>query len=80
MTEDDGSPFDAELMAAVADLGAALRGVVDTSVSTIVAADERRAAAAEVRAVTERLPSPGARPPSCPRSTTRCRSGASTTL
>ena len=50
-----GSPYDPELMAAVADLGGALRELVDASVRTTVPADELRAAAAEVREVRQRL-------------------------
>lgn len=56
MTSDaGGQPYDADLMAAVTALGAALRGLVDASVLTTVPADELRAAAAGARAVTERL-------------------------
>jgi acyl-coenzyme A thioesterase PaaI-like protein len=50
-----GQPYDADLMAAVTELGTALRDLVDASVLTTVPADELRAAAADARAVTERL-------------------------
>ncbi|RBY78163.1 PaaI family thioesterase [Geodermatophilus sp. TF02-6] len=50
-----GQPDDADLMAAVTELGAALRELVDASVRTAVPADELRTAAAEARAVTARL-------------------------
>jgi acyl-coenzyme A thioesterase PaaI-like protein len=50
-----GQPYDADLMAAVTELGTALRELVDASVLTTVPADELRAAAADVRAVTARL-------------------------
>jgi acyl-coenzyme A thioesterase PaaI-like protein len=55
VTNTDGAPADPELLAAVTELGSALRELVDVSVSTTVGAGELRAAAAEVRAVTERL-------------------------
>ena len=56
MTSDaGGQPYDADLMAAVTELGTALRDLVDASVLTTVPADELRAAAADARAVTERL-------------------------
>ena len=56
MTSDaGGQPYDADLMAAVTELGTALRELVDASVLTTVPADELRAAAADVRAVTARL-------------------------
>jgi acyl-coenzyme A thioesterase PaaI-like protein len=51
----DSEPLDPELMAAVTELGAALRELVDVSVSTTVDTAELRAVATEVRAVTERL-------------------------
>lgn len=54
MTTDEGA-FDADLMAAVTELGTALRELVDASVLTTVPADELRAAAADARAVTARL-------------------------
>ncbi|TFV60478.1 PaaI family thioesterase [Geodermatophilus sp. DF01-2] len=50
-----GQPYDADLMAAVTELGTALRQLVDASVRTTVPAAELRAAAAEARAVTTRL-------------------------
>jgi acyl-coenzyme A thioesterase PaaI-like protein len=49
------SPYDPSLMAAVADLGAALRELVDASVRTTVDAAELAAAAAQARAITTRL-------------------------
>ena len=56
MTSDaGGQPYDADLMAAVTELGTALRELVDASVLTTVPADELRAAAADARAVTARL-------------------------
>ena len=56
MTSDaGGQPYDADLMAAVTELGTALRDLVDASVLTTVPADELRAAAVDARAVTERL-------------------------
>ncbi|MGY1772781.1 PaaI family thioesterase [Blastococcus sp. SYSU D00813] len=51
----DGEAFDPDLMAAVTDLGDALRGLVDASVRTDVPAAELRAAAAGARELTERL-------------------------
>jgi acyl-coenzyme A thioesterase PaaI-like protein len=50
-----GQPYDADLMAAVTELGSALRELVDASVRTTVPAAELRAAAAEVRATATRL-------------------------
>jgi acyl-coenzyme A thioesterase PaaI-like protein len=50
-----GQPYDADLMAAVTELGTALRELVDASVLTTVPADRLRAAAADARAVTARL-------------------------
>ena len=55
MTNADTSPVDTELLAAVTELGSALRELVDASVATTVGAADLRAAAAEVRAVTHRL-------------------------
>lgn len=52
---EDGAPYDVDLMAAVTDLGDALRGLVDTSVRTTVGAAELRAAAAQAREITARL-------------------------
>ena len=54
---------DPELMAAVTELGAALRGLVDASVRTTVAPAELRAVAETVRSATDRL-SVARRPPS----------------
>lgn len=55
MTAQDARPADPELMAAVTDLGTALRELVETSVTTTVPAAELHAAAAELRGVTARL-------------------------
>jgi acyl-coenzyme A thioesterase PaaI-like protein len=55
VTNHESAPFDADLMAAVRDLGSALRGLVDASVSTTVGAAELAAVAAEARALAERL-------------------------
>ena len=56
MTSDaGGQPYDADLMAAVTELGTALRELVDASVLTTVPADQLRAAASDARAVTARL-------------------------
>jgi acyl-coenzyme A thioesterase PaaI-like protein len=52
---DDGAPYDPALMAAVSDLGDALRGLVDASVRTAVGAAELSDAAAQAREVTARL-------------------------
>jgi acyl-coenzyme A thioesterase PaaI-like protein len=49
------SRYDPELMAAVTDLGDALRGLVDASVRTTVGVPELTAAAAQARAITARL-------------------------
>jgi acyl-coenzyme A thioesterase PaaI-like protein len=49
------TPYDAGLMAAVTELGDAVRGLLDASVSTTVGAAELRAAAEQVRAVQARL-------------------------
>ncbi|SEP26548.1 PaaI family thioesterase [Trujillonella endophytica] len=54
-THPEEPPYDAELMAAVTDLGEALRGLVDASVRTDVPAADLRAAAAGARELTERL-------------------------
>jgi acyl-coenzyme A thioesterase PaaI-like protein len=51
----DGTPYDEDLMAAVTELGDALRDLVDTSVRTTVDGGELRAAAAQAREVTARL-------------------------
>jgi acyl-coenzyme A thioesterase PaaI-like protein len=51
----DGQPYDADLMAAVTELGSALRELVDASVRTTVPAADLRAAAAEARATAARL-------------------------
>jgi acyl-coenzyme A thioesterase PaaI-like protein len=50
-----GQPYDTDLMAAVTELGTALRELVDASVLTTLPADQLRAAAADARAVTARL-------------------------
>ncbi|WP_448617328.1 PaaI family thioesterase [Geodermatophilus sp. URMC 65] len=56
MTSDaGGQPYDADLMAAVTELGTALRELVDASVLTTLPAGQLRAAAADARAVTARL-------------------------
>ena len=56
MTPDaEGAPYDPDLMAAVADLGDALRGLVDASVRTTVPAADLRDVAAAVRAAGARL-------------------------
>ncbi|MDP9428575.1 MAG: PaaI family thioesterase [Actinomycetota bacterium] len=57
-----GQPYDADLMAAVTELGTDLRELVDASVRTTVPASELRAAAADVRAVTARLAAAARRP------------------
>jgi acyl-coenzyme A thioesterase PaaI-like protein len=54
-TDDSATIPDAEPLAAAADLGAALRELIETSVTTTVPAAEVRAAAELVRQVTERL-------------------------
>jgi acyl-coenzyme A thioesterase PaaI-like protein len=51
----DAPPYDPDLMAAVAELGDALRGLVDASVRTAAPAAELRAAAAGARELTGRL-------------------------
>ncbi len=56
MTPDaEGAPYDRDLMAAVTDLGDALRGLVDASVRTTVPPSELRDVAAVVRTARERL-------------------------
>ncbi|GAA3156690.1 PaaI family thioesterase [Blastococcus jejuensis] len=55
VTANEAAPFDAELMAAVSELGGAMRGLVDASVSTTVGAQELLAVAETVRAATARL-------------------------
>ncbi|MGY1702997.1 PaaI family thioesterase [Geodermatophilus sp. SYSU D00697] len=50
-----GPPYDADLMAAVTELGTALRELVDASVRTTLPAAELLAAAEEARATTARL-------------------------
>jgi len=52
---DGGTPYDAELMAAVGELGDALRELVDVSVTTTVGAAQLRAAADLAREVTALL-------------------------
>ncbi len=54
-TDAEGTPHDPELMAAVADLGDALRGLVDASVRTTVPAAGLRDVAAAVRDSAARL-------------------------
>lgn len=54
-TDQSGTIPDAEPLAAAADLGAALRELIEISVTTTVASAEVRAAAALVRDATERL-------------------------
>jgi acyl-coenzyme A thioesterase PaaI-like protein len=54
-TTDSGTIPDAEPLAAAADLATAMRGLIETAVTTTVPAGEVRAAAELVRAVTERL-------------------------
>mgnify|MGYP000424448694 CR=1 FL=1 len=54
-TEDEGTPVDAELMAATTDLGAALRELIEATVVTTAGAAEARASAELVRAATARL-------------------------
>jgi hypothetical protein len=54
-TQEPGAPYDADLMAAVGELGEALRRLVDTTVTTTVGADELRSAAALLREVEQRL-------------------------
>jgi acyl-coenzyme A thioesterase PaaI-like protein len=55
VTTNDGSAFDTDLMAAVTELGGAMRALVDAAVCTTVEAAELRAAAESVRAATARL-------------------------
>jgi acyl-coenzyme A thioesterase PaaI-like protein len=55
VTTNEGTRFDAELMAAVTELGAAVRGLADAAVRTTVVAGELRAAAETVRVVTAGL-------------------------
>ena len=62
MTTDGGRPYDPELMAAVSDLGAALRELVDASVRTTVDPGELHGVAARARELTSRLAS-ARRPP-----------------
>ncbi|MGY1698953.1 PaaI family thioesterase [Geodermatophilus sp. SYSU D00766] len=54
-TDDDGAPYEIDLMAAVTELGDALRGLVEASVRTTVPAAELRAVAATARAAGARL-------------------------
>ena len=54
-TIEGGAPYDAELMAAVAELGGSMRELVEASVATTVGVRDLRLAAEQVRAVTERL-------------------------
>ncbi len=55
MTTDEGAPYDPDLMAAVADLGDALRELVDASVRTTVPAGDLRGTAAAARDLAARL-------------------------
>jgi len=55
VTNDSGTIPDAEPLAAAADLGTALRDLIEVSVTTTVPPGELRAAAELVRQVTERL-------------------------
>ena len=55
MTPDAAAGYDAELMAAVGELGAALRALVDSSVRTTLPAADLREAAAGARALADRL-------------------------
>jgi len=55
VTTIEESAYDPELMAAVTELGTAMRALVDASVRTTVAASELRAAAETVRAATAGL-------------------------
>jgi acyl-coenzyme A thioesterase PaaI-like protein len=55
VTNDGGSPFDPDLMAAVTELGTAVRGLVDATVRTTVGPAGLRAAAEAVRAVAAAL-------------------------
>jgi acyl-coenzyme A thioesterase PaaI-like protein len=59
---DGGVTGDADVVAAVTELGDALRGLVDASVTTAAPAAELRATAAAVRALAERLASDSGRP------------------
>ncbi|MCZ2859240.1 PaaI family thioesterase [Blastococcus sp. VKM Ac-2987] len=54
-TPEKGAPYDAELMAASTDLGAALRELIEASVTTTTPAAEVAAAAELVRGATARL-------------------------
>jgi acyl-coenzyme A thioesterase PaaI-like protein len=54
-SDETGQPYDPDLMAAVTELGAALRELVDAAVRTTVPAVELRAATTAVRATTARL-------------------------
>jgi acyl-coenzyme A thioesterase PaaI-like protein len=54
-TNDSAGPYDADLMAAVTDLGAALRELIEATVVTTAGPAEVRAAAELVRAATPRL-------------------------
>ena len=66
-TEPPGQPYDADLMDAVTELGDALRGLLDASVSTAVDAGALRRAATTARAATAELTTrrrpPGQLPP-----------------
>ena len=55
MTTNEATDFDPELMAAVVELGTAVRGLVDATVRTTVEPGRLRSAADAVREVTDRL-------------------------
>jgi acyl-coenzyme A thioesterase PaaI-like protein len=55
VTTNDGTAFDRELMAAVTDLGGAMRALVDASVRTTVGTADLRLVAEAVRVATARL-------------------------
>jgi len=60
--EGSGPPYDTDLLAAVAELGDALRRLVETTVTTTVGAGELRSAATTIREVEQRLAA-AVRPP-----------------
>jgi len=55
VTTNEATAFDPDLMAAVVELGRAVRGLVDATVRTTVEPEELRSAAGAVREVTDRL-------------------------
>jgi acyl-coenzyme A thioesterase PaaI-like protein len=55
VTTNEATDFDPDLMAAVVELGTAVRGLVDATVRTTVEPGELRAAAGAIQAVTDRL-------------------------